>query len=186
MFTLQLGQQLKHEKNATKEDQQSDSDTDSPQKASTPPSHWFHSYQIPAEPPRAPKVAPKQQRARSKSLGEFPMYEPMNPDHKMEWGKLMPHPHLEDIPKYEPMNPQHPIEWRKMMPHPDADKMPKYEPMNPQHPMDWSKLFPHLALYQPMNPDKKMEWNKLLPHFHHQKNWFHCYQTPNEPPNKST
>ena len=60
--------------------------------------NWFHSYQIPAEAP-IEKPVKQSQRKRSKSLGaipsitNIPIYEPMNPEKKMEWNKLIPHPH---------------------------------------------------------------------------------------------
>ena len=102
-----------------------------PSRSDQPKSNWFHSYQVPAEAPKPVKPTPK------------------------------PAGHMPTIPMYEPMNPEKKIDWKKMVPHPKLDDIPKYEPMNPQKPMDWQKV---------------------IPHPHAPKNWFHCYQIPEEQP----
>eukprot|EP01083_Nonionella_stella_P153734 494300_1 len=104
MFPKDLGKQLKHEdKNNNKPTQ----------------SKWFHSYQIPAEPP-TPKLKQETDRPRSKSLDDLvqkTIYPPMNPDKKVEWNKLIPHPHI--TPQiYPPMDPDKKVEWNKLIPHP--------------------------------------------------------------------
>lgn len=116
MFPYYLQQELNKE-SAPKNDKHSNSDNNN-NKEEHKPSNWFHSYQIPVE--SSKPIKERESKPRSKSLGEMPnipMYQPMNPEKKVEWNKLMPHPKDKDIPKYEPMNPEKKMEWNKLIPH---------------------------------------------------------------------
>ena len=119
MFPYNLQQALNKESDK-KNNKPSNSENNN--KKENKPSNWFHSYQIPAESSKPVKEPnERESKPRSKSLGELPlipMYQPMNPEKKVDWNKFVPHPKDKDIPKYEPMNPEKKMEWNKLVPHP--------------------------------------------------------------------
>eukprot|EP01084_Bolivina_argentea_P041142 75930_1 len=140
MFPLHLGSQL----NKKKDERQKDRIPEQ-QKSKSTSTNWFHCYQVPEEEPK--RTTKPMTKPRSRSLDSMPIYPPMDPSKKIEWNKVIPHPHI------------------------NTDK--------------------EIPMYPPMDPHKKMDWDKIIhPHIPHPhltkpadtKDWFHCYQVPDEKP----
>lgn len=109
MFPYSLGQQLINKQEQKSDNNHSSHSDDENNNNRQNKSNWFHSYQIPAEKPKPskPVIIKNSERKRSKSMDDIPIYEPMNPEKKMDWNKLIPHPkqnwfHCYQVPAEKP------------------------------------------------------------------------------------